>query len=84
MRIGRYVDDLFIIWSHSINTLLTFFELLNNQHSDIKFIMEIETNSFPSALSYDFLVYLMIVSVSYCTGNIHVRINIITRSHIIT
>lgn len=40
----RYVDDTFIIWPHGLQSLLEFKDHLNNQHSDIKFTMEIENN----------------------------------------
>jgi predicted GIY-YIG superfamily endonuclease len=39
----RYVDDTFVIWPHGRNALQSFLEFLNNQHSNIKFTMETET-----------------------------------------
>lgn len=42
------IDETFILRSHGSDTLQTFFEHLNDQHSDIKFTMEIENkNSLP-------------------------------------
>ncbi|KAK4882178.1 hypothetical protein RN001_005497 [Aquatica leii] len=40
----RYVDDTFIVWSHGHLELSKFLDHLNNQHLDIKFTMEIESN----------------------------------------
>lgn len=41
----RYVDDIFVIWPHGLETLETFLKHLNNIHSNMKFTMETETNN---------------------------------------
>jgi hypothetical protein len=37
-----YVDDTHFVWPHGRNSLVDFFNHLNNQHENIKFTMEIE------------------------------------------
>ncbi len=36
----RYIDDIFCIWPHGEQALLTFLELINSHHHTIKFTME--------------------------------------------
>ena len=38
----RYVDDTFVVWPHGKDTLQDFLKYLNEQHSSIKFTMEVE------------------------------------------
>ncbi|XP_025996818.2 uncharacterized protein LOC105198378 [Solenopsis invicta] len=38
----RYVDDIFVIWSHGKETLPPFLAFLNAQHPNIKFTMKVE------------------------------------------
>ena len=38
----RYVDDTFVVWPHGRDTLQDFLKHLNEQHSSIKFTMEVE------------------------------------------
>lgn len=45
----RYLDDIFIIWQHTIEEFQTFFDTLNNQHKNIKL------KSTVSETSVDFL-----------------------------
>ena len=40
----RYIDDNFIIWSHSYDTLEPFLSYLNSQYKDIQFTMEEEVD----------------------------------------
>jgi len=40
----RYVDDTFVIWRHGRAELRKFLIFLNNQHSNSRFIMDIEEN----------------------------------------
>lgn len=41
----RYIDDIFVIWPHGQSNLNTFLTHMNNQHENIKFTIEIETNN---------------------------------------
>ena len=41
----RYIDDIFLIWEHSLNDLQTFLEHLNTCHPTIKFTNELSTTS---------------------------------------
>ena len=41
----RYIEDIFIIWSHSLDLLHDFINSINNQHSNIIFISNISTTS---------------------------------------
>lgn len=44
----RYVDDIFIIWKHSLDSFTKFVETINNIHPTIKFTTEMENrNSLP-------------------------------------
>jgi hypothetical protein len=40
----RYVDDIFIMWKHSMEDLHNFLNHLNNLRTSIKFTMEMEVN----------------------------------------
>jgi len=41
----RYIDDIFLIWEHSLDELHTFLEHLNTCHPTIKFTHELSTDS---------------------------------------
>ena len=41
----RYIDDIFIIWSHGLDLLHNFINSINNQHSNIIFTSNISTTS---------------------------------------
>ena len=41
----RYIDDIFIIWSHGLDLLHNFINSFNNQHSNIIFTTNISTTS---------------------------------------
>ena len=41
----RYIDDIFIIWSHSLDLSHNFINSINNQHSNIIFTSNISTTS---------------------------------------
>ena len=41
----RYIDDIFIIWSHVLDLLHNFFNIIINQHSSIIFTSNISTTS---------------------------------------
>ena len=41
----RYIDDIFLIWPHSQNLFLTFFNQLNNFHPTIKYTYELSHQS---------------------------------------
>ena len=41
----RYIDDIFIIWSHGLDLLHNFIKSINNQHSNIFFTSSISTTS---------------------------------------
>ena len=41
----RYIDDIFIIWSHDLDLLSNFINSINNQHSNIIFTSNISTTS---------------------------------------
>ena len=41
----RYIDDIFIIWSHGLDVLHNFINSINNQHSNIIFTSNISTTS---------------------------------------
>ena len=42
----RYIDDIFIIWSHGLDFLHNFINSINNLHSNIIFTSNISTTSF--------------------------------------
>ena len=42
MHWHRYVDDMFVVWSHGDNELQIFLQHLNSLHPSIKFMMELE------------------------------------------
>jgi hypothetical protein len=41
----RYVDDMFVVWSHGTSQLLDFFSHLNSLRPSIQFTMEIKSGS---------------------------------------
>ena len=41
----RYIDDIFVIWSHGFDLLQNFINSINNQHSNIIFTSNISTTS---------------------------------------
>lgn len=41
----RYVDDPFIVWHRGRNTIDSFFDQFKEEHPDIKFNMELESNN---------------------------------------
>ena len=43
----RFIDDIFMIWSHGIQKLKLFMELLNNHHPTIKFSYEYNQHEIP-------------------------------------
>ena len=36
----RYIDDIFLIWQHGLETLKEFLNILNSCHPKIKFMLE--------------------------------------------
>ena len=59
----RYVDDIFIIWSHGLDLLHNFINSINNQHSNIIFTSNISTTS----------VNFLYVSIDLHGGNISTK-----------
>ena len=51
----RYIDDIFIIWSHGLDLLHNFINSINNQHSNIIFTSNISTTS---VIFLDVTIYL--------------------------
>ena len=45
----RFIDDIFIVWTHSLYDLQTYTTYLNNNHSTIKFTSNYSSTSIPSA-----------------------------------
>ena len=43
----RYIDDIFIIWTHGKDKWDEFFNYLNSAHTSIKFTATTSTNTFP-------------------------------------
>ena len=43
----RYIDDIFLIWTHGLNSLLDFHTHFNSYHQSIKFSIEHSTSSIP-------------------------------------
>ena len=62
----RYIDDIFIIWSHGLDLLHNFINSINNQHSNIIFTFNISTTS----------VNFLDVTIDLHGGNIHIHIHI--------
>lgn len=43
----RYIDDIFLIWSHGLQELLKFKDFVNSFHNTIKFTMEYSQSHLP-------------------------------------
>ena len=43
----RYIDDIFMIWTHGVEALVQFHTYMNAQHPDIKFSMDYSATSIP-------------------------------------
>ena len=51
----RFIDDIFLIWPHGIDSLLEFINHLNTVHSTIKFTKEISPTEIPFL---DLIIYI--------------------------